>query len=39
MPQRLTVAKGPVILNSVMVDIDERDGKATSIQRIDRMVD
>jgi metallophosphoesterase (TIGR00282 family) len=39
MPQRLEVARGPAILNSVLVDIDEERGRATDIQRIDRMVD
>jgi metallophosphoesterase (TIGR00282 family) len=39
MPQRLEVARGPAILNSVLVDIDEEGGRATDIQRIDRMVD
>ena len=38
MPRRLTVAQGPVLLNSVLVDIDEEEGIATNIQRIDRMV-
>ena len=38
MPRRFTIPKGPVILNSVMVDIDEKEGRATNIQRIDRMV-
>ena len=38
MPRRLSVAKGPVMLNSVLVDIDEDAGVATNIQRIDRMV-
>ena len=38
MPKRLTVADGPVLLNSVMVDVDEGAGRATSIQRIDRMM-
>ena len=38
MPQRLTPPPGPVMLNSVLIDIDEADGKATNIQRIDRMV-
>ena len=37
MPRRLIVANGPVILNSVLVDIDEETGVATSVQRIDRM--
>ncbi len=40
MPFRFNVpSHGPVILNSVLVDIDESDGRATNIQRIDRMVD
>ena len=38
MPRRLTVPQGPVLLNSVLVDIDEKQGTATSIQRVDRMV-
>ena len=39
LPQRLSVARGPVILNSALVEIDDATGKALSIQRIDRMVD
>ena len=38
MPRRLTVPNGPVLLNSVLLDIDEDSGKATNIQRIDRIV-
>jgi len=38
MPQRLPVASGPVILNSVMIDVDEETGKARSIERLDRTV-
>ena len=39
MPKRLTVPPhGPVVLNSVLVDVDEETGVATSIQRIDRKV-
>ena len=38
MPKRLTVAGGPSILNAVLVDIDETNGRATGIQRVDRMV-
>ena len=38
MPQRLTIPKGPVMLNSVLIDIDEDEGLTTKIQRIDRMV-
>lgn len=39
MPQRLQVADGPLVMNSVLVDVDPRTGKATAIQRLDRMVD
>jgi 2',3'-cyclic-nucleotide 2'-phosphodiesterase len=39
MPQRLTVASGPVMLNAALIDVDRDTGKATAIQRIDRMVD
>jgi calcineurin-like phosphoesterase len=39
MPQRLPVASGPVMMNSVMIDIDQETGKALAVQRIDRMVD
>ena len=38
MPRRLTVPQGPVMLNSVLVEVDEQQGVATSIQRIDRMM-
>ncbi len=39
MPKRLTVPPhSPVVLNSVLVDVDEETGVATSIQRIDRKV-
>jgi metallophosphoesterase (TIGR00282 family) len=37
-PQRLSVASGPVIMNSALVDIDPQTGKALTIQRLDRMV-
>ena len=36
MPRKLTVAKGPVVLNSVLVDVDDERGAATGIQRVDR---
>ena len=36
MPQRLPVANGPVLLNSVLLDIDEDSGKALAIERLDR---
>ena len=38
LPQRLTVANGPVLMNSVIVDIDRESGKALTIERLDRMV-
>jgi len=38
LPQRLTVARGPVLMNSVLLDIDVETGKAQSIERLDRMV-
>ena len=37
-PRRLIVASGPVRFNSVLMDIDESTGKATSITRVDREV-
>ena len=37
MPQRLSVASGPVMMNSVLVEIDTESGKALSIERLDRM--
>jgi len=39
MPHRLTVAKGPTFLNSVLLEIDEETGRATSIVRVDRKAD
>jgi metallophosphoesterase (TIGR00282 family) len=33
-PVRLPVAKGPVIINGILVDIDEQTGRARSIQRL-----
>lgn len=38
LPNRLTVASGPVVMNSVLVEIDSQSGKALSIDRMDRMV-
>lgn len=38
MPQRLEVASGPCVLNSVLVDVDEELGTASALERIDRMV-
>ncbi len=39
MPQRLEVASGPCVLNSVLVDVDDASGTATAVERVDRMVD
>jgi metallophosphoesterase (TIGR00282 family) len=39
MPHRISVGKGKVIFNSVMLEIDEKTGKAARIGRIDREVD
>lgn len=36
LPHRLSVGKGSVVLNSVLVDVDEGTGKARGILRIDR---
>ncbi len=38
MPQRLTVAAGPSRMNSVLIDVDPRSGRALAIERLDRMV-
>jgi metallophosphoesterase (TIGR00282 family) len=38
-PQRFTIPGGPVLFNSILVDIDEDTGHARSIQRIDRVVE
>jgi metallophosphoesterase (TIGR00282 family) len=39
MPQRLPVAGGPVMMNSVLFEVDPETGRALSIERIDRMVE
>ena len=39
LPQRFEPAKGPCILNSVLIDIDSESGRATDIVRIDRTID
>jgi len=36
-PHRFEVASGPVTFNSVLITIDRLQGRATSIQRIDRL--
>ena len=39
-PQHFSVASGgPVVFNSVLIDVDEKMGKATAIQRIDRTLE
>ena len=38
-PRRFSVSKaGPAPFNSVLTDIDESTGRATDIQRVDRVV-
>ena len=39
MPNRLSVGKGKTILNTVLIEVDGKDGKALNIERIDREVD
>ena len=39
MPHRISVGKGKVSFNSVLIEIDETTGKAASIKRIDREAD
>lgn len=36
MPRRFEVAGGPVVFNSVLIDVDAATGRATGIQRVDR---
>lgn len=36
MPHRMSVGKGKVMFNSVLLDVDEISGKATGIRRLDR---
>ena len=38
LPNRLTVASGPCVLNAALVEVDEETGNATSIERVDRIV-
>ena len=38
-PRHFTVAKGPTVFNSVLIDIDEHTRKASSIERIDRILE
>jgi metallophosphoesterase (TIGR00282 family) len=39
MPHRISVGKGRVSFNSVLIDVDDKTGKAMSISRVDREVD
>jgi hypothetical protein len=39
MPARLSVGKGIVIFNAILVEVDEETGKAVDIQRIQKTVD
>jgi len=39
MPARFEVAKGKVIFNAVVLDIDEKNGKALTIERVSQMID
>lgn len=39
MPTRLSVGKGDLLLNSVLIDIDEITAKATDIKRLDFMLE
>ena len=36
MPNTLTVAKGPCVFNSVLVEVDEETGRSISVERVDR---
>ena len=38
-PQRFSVAKGPVTFNSVLVEINDETGRATHVERVDRLVE
>jgi metallophosphoesterase (TIGR00282 family) len=37
MPRRFEVAGGPVVFNSVVIDVDESTGRARSIERLDQL--
>ncbi|MBI4338824.1 MAG: TIGR00282 family metallophosphoesterase [Chloroflexi bacterium] len=39
MPRPLNVARGPMRLNSVLIEVDEANGRARDIQRIDRVIE
>ena len=36
MPNNLTVAKGPCVFNSVLVEVDEITGRSLNVERVDR---
>ncbi len=38
MPHRFDVADGPVVFNSVLVDVDDETGRARGIERVDREI-
>ncbi len=38
LPQRLQVASGPVVMNSVLLDVDPENGHALAIERLDRVI-
>jgi len=37
LPRRFEVADGPVVFNSVLIDVDEGTGRARAIERVDRL--
>ena len=39
LPHRLSVGKGSVVLNTVLLDVDETSGRATGIARVDRSIE
>jgi 2',3'-cyclic-nucleotide 2'-phosphodiesterase len=39
LPKRFEVADGPVIFNSVLIDVDETTGRSRSIERVDRTLE
>jgi calcineurin-like phosphoesterase len=39
LPHRISVGKGNVLLNSVLIEVDESTGKANYISRIDREIE
>ena len=39
LPTRFEVGSGPVVLNALLIDIDGRDGRARSVERIARIIE